>query len=109
MPLQFIPNTALATCVVDKNGIYTYAQLYNGELVEIKGKLSGSVDVYQVTGDQTRIEATKKSGIAPAKRFTPLAAVVFHGQVRIPPSSIYGSSWLLIVIIIYEAVSFLRR
>ncbi|KAK4197777.1 hypothetical protein QBC40DRAFT_267272 [Triangularia verruculosa] len=75
MSFNFLPNTALAACVNEAGEIFTYAQTYNGELVEIKGKLAGSPATYQVTGDQTGIGLTKESGSVPAKRFTPLAAI----------------------------------
>lgn len=74
MSFNYLPNTAIATIGLDKDSIYTYAQTYNGELVEIKGKITGSS--YEVTGDQTGIDITKSSaGDTAAKRFTPLAAV----------------------------------
>ncbi|KAK4185475.1 hypothetical protein QBC35DRAFT_556322 [Podospora australis] len=74
MSFNFLPNTALATISIDKDNIFTYAQTYNGEIAQIKGKVNGSS--YEVIGDQAGIDITKSSaGDTAAKRFTPLAAV----------------------------------
>ncbi|GAB1312862.1 tyrosinase [Madurella fahalii] len=78
MSFRFLPNTAVAASTASKDSIYTYAQTYRRDLVEIKGKLTDGPQPYVVTGKPVIIDVT---GAAPAKRFTPLAAVCY-GQKR---------------------------
>jgi hypothetical protein len=81
MALKLLPNTAVTACIVSKDEIYTYAQLYDGRIVEIPGRLAGNDDTYQPTGTQNIIDITNSGSDSGAKRFTPLAAVYFEYQV----------------------------
>lgn len=73
MSASFIPNTSLASIAESKSGIYTYAQSYYGNIVEIEGKLDGNSGIYTRTGNVDTVGPT--SDELPPKRFTPLAAV----------------------------------
>ncbi|KAK3319564.1 hypothetical protein B0T19DRAFT_467100 [Cercophora scortea] len=76
MPFTPLPNTSLSATVVSKAEIYTYAQAYNSEIIEIAGKLTGSPETYALSDDdELGIGLTKQTSSAPAKRFTPLASV----------------------------------
>jgi len=69
----FLPNTSLASITITTGEIYTYAQNYSGQLIEIEGNLEGSPKIYSPTGDDSKVGPTLKD--LPPKRFTPLAAV----------------------------------
>jgi hypothetical protein len=43
-------NFLLATVAESKSGIYTYAQSYYGDILEIQGKLAGNPEIYTRTG-----------------------------------------------------------
>jgi len=93
MELKFLPNTAVAASIVSKDEIYTYAQLYDGRIVEIQGRLAGENDTYQPTGTQNAIDMTMSGRDFAAKRFTPLAAVYFESQVS-SSRPIYLHIWI---------------
>ena len=95
MSLNILPHTALASSVVSNTWIYTYLQTYHGELFEIKGKLSGDTSTYKVDGDPIGIDISKADGKAPAKRFTPLAAVYSDSKASCPIIHYLGSPTIM--------------
>ncbi|KAJ8120045.1 hypothetical protein ONZ43_g3147 [Nemania bipapillata] len=73
---SFLPNTCLATAAQTEESIFTYAQSYDNEIIEIQGKLSCSPKIYTRTGRVNTVSPTDTE--LPPKRFTPLAAVCTH-------------------------------
>ncbi|KAI1163756.1 hypothetical protein F5B18DRAFT_618030 [Nemania serpens] len=70
---NFLPNTKLATIVQSEDAIFTYAQSYYGQILEVQGKLVGTPKIYTRTGDVKTVSTTDLE--LTAKKFTPLAAV----------------------------------
>lgn len=76
MSVTFLPNTSIASSTRSKAAIFTYAQSYYGELIELQGKLSCNPEVYTKVGSPSVVTPT--SDDLPPKRFTPLATVCTH-------------------------------